>query len=100
MLLRIFLDAVVSQMCESVVNVVKGVFIIGETEVALVVEPNCWRGKVLDGHPLADVEFPALDEERVFYVFLDNELCWLPEAVISYVVNIIEASYSSSSRHD
>ena len=96
-LLGVLLDAVVGEMGKSVVDVIEGVFVVGEAEVALVVEPNGWRREVLDGHPLADVELPAFDEERVFDVLLHDELGGLAEAVVSDVVDIIEASYSSSS---
>ena len=99
-LLGVLLDAVVGEMGKSVVDVIEGVFVVGEAEVALVVEPNGWRREVLDGHPLADVELPAFDEERVFDVLLHDKLGGLAEAVVSDVVDIIEASYSSSSRHN
>lgn len=99
-LLGVLLDAVVGQMRKSVVDVIEGVLVVGEAEVALVVEPDCWRGEVLDGHPLTDVEFPALNQKGVLYVFLDYELGGLAKTVVSDIVDIIEATYSSSSRHD
>lgn len=99
-LLGVLLDAVVGQMRKSVVDVIEGVLVVGEAEVALVVEPDGWRGEVLDGHPLTDVEFPALNQKGVLYVFLDYELGGLAKTVVSDIVDIIEATYSSSSRHD
>lgn len=99
-LLGVLLDAVVGQMRKSIVDVIEGVLIVGEAEIALVIEPDGWRGEVLDGHPLADIEFPALNQKGVLYILLDYELGGLAKAVISNIVDIIEATYSSSSRHD
>ena len=99
-LLGVLLDAVVGQMRKPVVDVVEGVLVVGEAQVALLVEPDGWRGEVLDGHPLPDVEFPALDQEGVLDVFLDHELGGLTQAVISDIVDVVEAAYSPSSGHD
>lgn len=99
-LLGVLLDAVVGQVREPVVDVVEGVLVVGEAQVALLVEPDARRREVLDGHPLADVEFTALDQEGIFDVFLDDELGGLTEAVVSDVIDVVEAAYSSSSGHD
>ena len=47
-LLGVFLDAVVGQVRESVVDVVQRVLVIREAEVALFVEPYLWGVEVLD----------------------------------------------------
>jgi hypothetical protein len=54
----------------------------------------------LDQHPLADIELPPLDEQRVFDVFLHDELRGLAEGVVCDIVEVVKASYSSSPRHD
>lgn len=80
-----------------VVNVVKGELISTETDIALIVEPNLRRTVVLDKNPLPDVKLFSLHQQRVLNVLLDDELYTSSQTIISDIVDVIEASDSSSS---
>lgn len=84
-------------MDEAIVDVVEGVLVIGKSKVALLIEPDRWGTEVLNQHPLPNIELPPFNQQRVFYVLLDDELGGLAQAIVGYVVDIIETSDSPSS---
>jgi deoxyhypusine synthase len=80
-----------------VVNVVQGELISTETDIALIVEPYLRRTVVLDKNPLSDVKLFSLHQQRVLNVLLDDELYTSSQTIISDIVDVVEASDSSSS---
>lgn len=87
-------------MSKPIVDVVQGILIVGEAQIALLVKPYLRRGKILDKHPLSDVELPPLNQKWILNVFLHDELRWLPESVIGDIIEVVKAPYSSSPRHN
>lgn len=85
-ILVVLLDGVVSQVHELVVDVVQGIIVAAETQVTLLVEPYDGRVEVFDQHPLTDVEFATVYQQRVLDVLLDDELTVLTQAVIGNIV--------------
>ena len=99
-ILVVLLDGVIGQVHEFIVDVVKRVVVAAEAEVALLVEPNSGWVEVLNEHPLPYVELAAVYQQRVFDVFLDDELDVLAEAVIGDVVQVVQALDASASGKD
>jgi hypothetical protein len=87
-------------MSKTIIDIVQRIFIVCKTKVTLLVEPYFWRVEVLDQYPLTNVEFTTLYQERVFYVFLDYELSRHTQRVVSYIVDVVEATNPSTPRHD
>lgn len=81
----ILLDGVVRQVDVSVVDVLQTVELGAESDVALFVEPDFGRVEVLNEHPLSDVEFPIMDDQRIFDVLLSHVLNVLAETVVHNV---------------
>ena len=94
------MKAFISEVHEAVVYVVEGVLLVGEAQVALLVKPDLGRREVLHHHPLPDVELAPLDHQWVLYVLLHHELRWHSQAVVSYVVKVVETANPPSTRHD
>ena len=57
-----FLDGIIGEMGKSVVDIVKVVFLVGKSKVALLIKPNFRRIEVLNNNPLPDIELPALND--------------------------------------
>ena len=86
MLLRIFLDAVIREMRETIIDVVQRILIVSKAKIALLIEPYFGRGEVLDEDPLPDIELPSLNEQWVFDVFLYDKLSELTKGIISDII--------------
>lgn len=99
-LLRVLLYAVIRQMSKTIVDVIERILIVSEAEIALLVEPYFRRCEILDEDPLSDIELPPLNEQWILNVLLHNELGGLTKGIVSDIVEVIEASYSSSPRHN
>ena len=80
-----------------VMNVVKTIIITAKSEVALFIEPDNWRIVVLDKHPLSDVKFFTIYQQRVLYVFLDYKLAIFSQTIVCNVIQIVKTFDSSSS---
>lgn len=87
-------------MRKTIVDVIQRILIVGEAEIALLVEPYFRRGEILDEDPLSDIELPPLNEQWILDVLLYDELGGLAKGIVSDIVEVIEASYSSSPRHN
>jgi hypothetical protein len=81
---------------ELVVDVVQRVIVTTETEVTLLVEPYHWWVEVFDQHPLTDVEFTTVYQQRVLDVFLNHELAVFPQAIVSNIIKVVQTFYSPS----
>ena len=99
-LLRVLLYTVIRQMRKTIVDVIQRILIVGEAEIALLVEPYFRRGEILDEDPLSDIELPPLNKQWILDVLLYDELGGLAKGIVSDIVEVIEASYSSSPRHN
>lgn len=99
-LLGVFLDGVVCEVCEAVVDVVEREVIVGEAKIALLIEPYFRRIEVLNEHPLSDIKLSSFDEQWILYIFLYYKLCGSSKTVICDIIDVIEAPDSSSSGHD
>ena len=67
-------NGVVSQMDKTICDVVRVVVASWETEVGLLIKPDCQRVPICDKDPLADVVFTFLDNLSIFDVFLSDKL--------------------------
>lgn len=81
----VFLDRVVSKMCEFVVEFGRIVLFQTETQVEFRVTPNSRRSIVLNEHPLTNIEFALIDDKRILYIFLHDELSLLVKRIIENV---------------
>lgn len=70
----VFLDGIVGEMDEPVVDVIQGVVVHWEAEVAFLVEVDFCGAVVLDENPLSDIKFATLYQKWSLYVFLDYKL--------------------------
>ena len=93
----IFLNGIVSEMLEFIMNIVETVVISTKPEIALLVKPNDWRIEVLDENPLSDVKFFTIYQQRIFDIFLDYKLAIFTKTVICNIIEVIHAFDASTS---
>ena len=73
-------------MRKTIVDVIQRILIVGEAEIALLVEPYFRRGEILDEDPLSDIELPPLNEQWILDVLLYDELGGLAKGIVSDIV--------------
>ena len=96
--LGMLVDWVITQMDELVSQNIWVVFLSWKTNITLVVEPDGQGIPVRHQYPLSDIEFPIMNYERIFYVFLNHPLLLLVPRVAHYFVQTIEHLNASSAR--
>ena len=82
----IFLNRVVGEMHELVMNVVKTELITAEPDITLLVKPYHRRIVVLNKDPLSYVKFLTIDQKRVLYILLNDKLTIFPKTVVGNIV--------------
>ena len=73
-------------MRKTIVDVIQRILIVGEAEIALLVEPYFRRGEILDEDPLSDIELPPLNEQWILDVLLHDELGGLAKGIVSDII--------------
>lgn len=89
---------VITEMDKFVPNLFGIIICSWESYVAFIIYPNSQWVKVCSNDPLADVEFSALDDKRVLYIFLSNPLRLFSFHVILNLDQIVVCRDTSTSR--
>lgn len=100
LLFVLLLNMVVSQMNESVLDIVQRIVIHTKSQIALIIKVDFWRIVVLNVHPLPDIKFSTFKKHWLFYVLLDHKLYIPTKAVVSNIIEVVETANSPPSRQN
>lgn len=84
----------------TVVDVVQRVVVCTEPHIALIIKPYFGGVEVLDQYPPPDVKFLTLKCHGVLYILLYHKLHIPSQAIVRNIIQVVEASDSSTSRHN
>lgn len=83
-----------------IIDVIEWKLIATEPHITFIIKPYFGWVKVLDQNPLSYIKFSAFNQQRMLYILLDNKLDISAKTIIGDIIDIIEASNSSSPWHN
>lgn len=72
--LVMFLYRIICQMNKPILNIIQWKIIHTESEIAFVIKIYLGRTVILNHHPLPDIKFPPLNQQRFLDIFLYDKL--------------------------